>query len=326
MKVRIAIATLMHVCALCCVRYVAHAQTGIVNDPLHLLSNVLQFTNSLDAAIESVEGVEKVWKASAETTSRLKEIKDQVEKINKMLSNIQEIESAIQDLIEMTDMVTAMAKQIKRASSVLSWEESTMALDMFTSTLTRATRNVITIKELSMETGKWIMSDAERLAAIARYKMMTAEDKIKMQNGMLAFKEATDRRRQQKKIMDDFSNGQLNRVVASPANLAVVAIAEEDGESSSLEALIVAASTILGDDEKKATEAAATSVGKVKGVAGYFFDIYYVICGIMGLIGAYKVYSKVQQGEDFGRSAGVWFMSALVAAFLGILVQEFFFK
>jgi hypothetical protein len=270
--------------------------------------------------------VEKVWKASAETTSRLKEIKDQVEKINKMLSNIQEIESAIQDLIEMTDMVTAMAKQIKRASSVLSWEESTMALDMFTSTLTRATRNVITIKELSMETGKWIMSDAERLAAIARYKMMTAEDKIKMQNGMLAFKEATDRRRQQKKIMDDFSNGQLNRVVASPANLAVVAIAEEDGESSSLEALIVAASTILGDDEKKATEAAATSVGKVKGVAGYFFDIYYVICGIMGLIGAYKVYSKVQQGEDFGRSAGVWFMSALVAAFLGILVQEFFFK
>jgi hypothetical protein len=45
----------------------------------------------------------------------------------------------------------------------------------------------------------------------------------------------------------------------------------------------------------------------------------------MGLIGAYKVYRKVQLGEDFGRSAGVWLLSALLAVFLGILVKEFFF-
>jgi hypothetical protein len=325
MKVKIAIATLMQVCALCCARYDVRAQTGIVNDPLHLLSNVLQFTNSLDAAMQSVEELKSIYNKGKETTEHLKEIKKQVEKINKLLRNAQEVEYAVRDLIEMADMLTQMAKQIKRASSVLSWEESTMALDMFTGTLTRATRNLTTIYDYFDE-GKWSMTDKERKAAIEEEQKKIEEERIKMQNGMLAFKDATDRRRQQKKIMDDFSSGLLNRAVVSPANLAVIAIAKEEGESSSLEDLIVAASAILGDDGKKATEAATISVGKVKGVAGYFFDIYYVICGIMGLIGAYKVYSKVQQGEDFGRSAGVWFMSALLAAFLGILVQEFFFK
>ncbi|MDR0415548.1 MAG: DUF4134 domain-containing protein, partial [Prevotellaceae bacterium] len=307
MKVKKLPVLLLAAISLCAGIHTAKAQT--FNDPLHMASNVLQFSFSLDAAIQSVEGVERIWDASVKTTEHLKEIKDQVEKARDVLQDMQDVRDAMRDLIEMADMVTALARQLEKASSVLSWEETTMALDLFTTALTRATNNVKTIKEIVGD--KWIMPEVERIKAIREAKEKTTEEMMAMKETMLATKNNIAVRQLQKKIFADFENNLLHRAVLSSANAAVIATGYEEGERTSLEDMVVAASAVFGDWRKLEKETKSTAESKVSGMAGIFFGIYYGICGIMGLIGAYKVYRKVQLGEDFGRSAGVWLLSAL---------------
>jgi hypothetical protein len=299
----------------------APTATGqIFNDPLHQVSNFMQFVNSIDAAIQSVEGLEKIWNTGAETAEHLKKVKELTSIVSSELMKMRDVEEAIRDLVEMTDMVTALANQVKKSSSVLSFEETTAALDIFAATLTRATRNLKTIYDYGSD--KWKMVDAERKAAIEREK-----EKIEAEKGALKrFKEIMDelmkRRGEKKTIIDAYSDGKFNRLAISPGDISFMFATMED--DASIDDLVAAASGILGD-EKKAGESVETSISKVGGVAGYFFDIYYSICAVAGLIGAYRVYSRVMQGEELGKAIWSWLGAALLGFFMGVLVQGFFF-
>jgi hypothetical protein len=304
--------------------YSASAQ--IVHDPLHMSSNLLQFSNSIATAIESVESVEKVWNAAAETKEHLNTINERVRQVNQLLKNAQEVENSINYLIEMADMVTLVANQIQKASTITSatsmWTESTEALDMFSKCLTRATHRLLDIKQAL--TDSWAMVDAERKALLERNEAGLAEDAERMAAAAAEMKKAHDIGYIQAKISDKYLSGQTHKELMGPADMFIITTANCAIEASGTEPLIVAASNFFGKEKRKSSNAVVAE-GKVGGIAGSFFTLYYAICGIMGLIGAYKVYSKVQLGEDFGKAAAIWLGGAVGSYFLGVLVQEFFF-
>jgi DNA repair ATPase RecN len=278
-------------------------------------SNVLQFMNSIEAAIQNVEGLQTIYGKTVETTEHLKSLKEQVEKVNRLLQNAQEVEYAIRDLMEMTDMVTQLTKQIRSAHNQISFEEATLALNMFSQVLVRATGNLKTIYG-------FVEANVLDPVALAIEKRKMAEEKARMQATADAMKKYFKARGQQRKLLDEYSG---QRSSLNPADIAYVATTYAEREVSGMESLFLAASTILGDGYKREKETVSSAVMKVQGIGGYFFTLYYSICAIVGLIGAFKVYSKVQLGEDFGRTTGIWIGSALAAFYLGVLVQAFFF-
>jgi hypothetical protein len=81
----------------------------------------------------------------------------------------------------------------------------------------------------------------------------------------------------------------------------------------------------LNDMEGISRTSDAAASNDVKGEGMLWLRIYYLICGIIGLIGGYKVYVKVQLGEDLGKSVWLWFAASLFLFVVGILVQNIFF-
>jgi hypothetical protein len=320
MKRKIAIA----IC-LCCASYGARAQ-AVVNDPMHMFSNLMEFIESIDASIQSVEGVERVWNAGKQTSEHLKELKATVTAINRMLYDVQEVEYAIRDLADMGDMVAQMLKLMKNAGSSFSLSEHTLAANAFASTLTRATNNLVTMTSYFRE-DKWKMTDEERQKSIFGMQEKIAKEKAALQAAADALRERQNAYLRRKLIEDTYGASKVSAI--SPADLLAVLDASNGGmgEESLLTSVAVASLSIFGDESsvrKKETEAVATQ--KVKGVSKDFFTLYYCICAIVGLIGAYKAYNKVQHGEEFGKTVGVWLGSALTAYFLGLLVETFFFQ
>jgi ferritin len=303
-----------------------------MHDPTHMASNLVQFINSIETAIQSVESVEKVWNAAAETKDHLQKINERVQQVNRLIQNAAEIEAAVTDLIEMADMVTLVAKQIKKASTISSatsmWTESTTALNMFSQCLTRAVYQVEEIKRAAIDSYEvgYKMVDAERKAFLGKKAQKLAEEKAKMEAAAVAMKKVYDSLMIQAEITDKYLSGNTHKELMGPADIAALTTANCELESNGLENIIVATSAFFGDEEskrkKKSADVAAREVG---GIAGSFFTIYYTICAIMGLIGAGKVYSKVQLGEDFGRTVAVWLGGAVGGYFFGVLVQGFFF-
>jgi hypothetical protein len=300
MKTKIGIA----IACLSCVFHSVRAQ--IFNDPLHMASNLMEFIESIDASIQSVEGVERVWNAGKQTTEHLKALKETVIAINRMLFDMQEVEFAIRDLIEMEKMFVETTKLLINAHNIATHEEAIMTLNAFTATVTRATRNLVTITDYLSE-DKWKMTDEERKRSIFEKREEIAKDKAKMEEAMEVVEEVVELCLLQDQLIDNYCNETMSGSAMSMADLYALITARQEKERSGMEELFVTGSEFLGskNSNKKKKESATAATSKVVGTAQDFFTLYYCICGIIGLIGAYKVYSKVQYGEDFGKAAGM---------------------
>jgi len=67
------------------------------------------------------------------------------------------------------------------------------------------------------------------------------------------------------------------------------------------------------------------ATGEVKGYFGVGQDLMYAVGGILGLIGAVKVYSKWNSGDpDTSKVAASWFGSCIFLVVVATVIKSFF--
>lgn len=90
----------------------------------------------------------------------------------------------------------------------------------------------------------------------------------------------------------------------------------------------VAFSSDLMFAQSSTSSRTAALTGATNEVKSYFAvacDLFYVVCAIMALVGAFKVYSKWSSGDpDTTKTAGSWIGSLVFAVVVITLIKSFF--
>jgi len=286
-----------------------------VTDAAHIVETAGGFILSIEEAVRQLTELSNLFSIGTETLEDLDKLRANYEKVNQWILQMKTGEDAILDLIAMTDMVSNFARTARSAYTTFTPSEFQSMIEQFNQILARATNDLSTLHDCT--DGRFLLTDDQR-----RLCVVNEAKKIK------ADKEAMDR------IAKDIENEQKRRAAIAEAYLkqllspAEAVCFEEMAEHSELDMGTIAIKQLtemidnFQFDEKTMTDAQATT--ELKEVSNGWIKVWYAICAIIGLIGAYKVYVKVQLGDDLTKSVWLWFAAALLLAAMGTVVEKFF--
>jgi hypothetical protein len=195
-------------------------------------------------------------------------------------------------------------------------EERRNVLDMYNQILMRATRDLRALHDC-VDEGKFAFTDHQRQLCMNQ----NAEKIRREREYMNAFHEKFKREHAIRAQIDDAWNKELMLPAQACAQYTASSHNALDEASIVFQEMGAAIDNFGGGDEVMSE---ASAKREIKDAANVYVKLWYVLCAIIGLIGAYKVYVKVQMGDDLGRSVWLWFGVALLLYFIGLLVERFF--
>jgi microcompartment protein CcmL/EutN len=282
-----------------------------VADIGHIAATIAGHVKSLEQAVKSGVSLGNELKVLEKSYENMKKLQENFEKINRYVYNIQAITEAAENLTFLIQRSSSIYQQVAR-SGVYDIKELTYIMDFLTSAIQAGTKSVQNIKDF-VSADMWRFTDKERLEAIEREaekgRKARAELEAKMDELSRNIKERKRVEYMNKKgLLDPMESYYVNREkqMTLGAELAY-ALSMAFGESQEGQTAPVAA--------KKTTQLYANLKG-----------LFFVLSGFIALIGAFKVYRKVNFGEEaLGKTAAIWFGSALTVFLLGSIVELFLF-
>jgi DNA-binding protein YbaB len=283
----------------------------VVTDPAHTAANVLGHFSSLEEAIQSGVSLLNQLTVLKQTYEQMKAVKETFDKINQYIYNIQAITDAMQNLINITQRTSDIYKQTVR-SNTFDLDELTLLMDYLTSAIEQGTRNVGEITDY-VSSNKWRFTDKERKDGIEA----AAEKARKIKEELDAKWEQIMRDIAQRKKIDYMNrNGFFSPMETYYAN--------KEKEMTLGAELAYVLSTTLGQSTETDTTQSATK--KTTDLYDNFKKLFFALSAFIALVGAFRVYRKINLEEDnLGKTATVWFTSALTVFILGSIVELFLF-
>jgi hypothetical protein len=282
----------------------------IVTDPPQILASFATFLQSLEQAVSTTSQVSTIY-------GEAKSMGDNIKKTIALVVEVRGYVTTSVELIEATEALYDITKEVADAysrfvkSGSYSMADLTSMLDTYSSILSRATYEVKTIKDMVLPSGSGLTNKErfDRLkdaASQVKYLSWLVKDYNKKMEGI--GKDEEERKEAAKASAMTMTEAYVIEMKQLPVPVGVK--------------LEMALEKILLKD-KQTTEAQAMS--NLKAGSTPYFTIFYAICAIIGLIGAYKVYVKVQLGEELIKGVFGWFATSLTLFIAGILVQQIFF-
>lgn len=89
--------------------------------------------------------------------------------------------------------------------------------------------------------------------------------------------------------------------------------------------VLLAGVDVLAQAQPNAQTALTNANSSIRGYFGTASQIMYACGGIVGLVGAIKVYSKWNEGDNnTGKIAAAWFSSCIFLVLIGVALKTFF--
>jgi hypothetical protein len=284
-----------------------------VTDVGNTAATVAGFAESLQEAVRSTTTLAEelsVLKKNAETVAYMK---DAIGTVSKYLYNMREIVDATEMLIEVTKTTAEVYKEAY-SSGAFSLAEVTRLSDIMTSNLSSAVSYTNRMRKV-LDPDQWKMNDAERMKEIDASKSAVQQ----IRDNVLGIGDNMRKKTKERKTKDlllekgMISAGEaILSAVSSQISISEVTLGME------LNAFIASSTAIPRvEDFDTARSAAAKTTplfSKMKG-------LFYVLTAIVALIGALRVYRKIQLGEDIGKSIAIWGFSVLMVFILVQIVE-----
>ncbi|MGL4364639.1 MAG: DUF4134 family protein, partial [Bacteroidales bacterium] len=269
---------------------------AVVSDPVHTAATIAGFLSSLEEAILTTANLGKQLDEHKKQVEFLQGAKALTSDINRMLTQAQEIYIAGETLVEMGKNIESSYKAVT-SSGQFSIAECRDVLDWYTATLQRGERNVRVITDY-LSKDKWRMTDYERLQELRR----NTEEMQKLNDSILNMNQRLRQEEVKRKMREELRK----RNVISPIEnfWSARQLTALEGFTWGMELQYALSSLdVESEIEKSDTNTAVNEI--VKQMKTYA-NIFYAISALIGLIGALRVWRKVQNGEDIGKTIGVW--------------------
>jgi hypothetical protein len=283
----------------------------VVTDPAHTAANVVGHAMGLTEAIE--QGLSLITQLSTlkQVYEQMKAVKETFDKINNYIYEIQSVIDATSGLVAVIQQTSDIYRLASRAN-VFSTPELISLMDHLTSIVQRATRTATTIKDYITQ-DKWRFTDKERKDAID-----SAASSIEREQTNLEKIESNIKSQVEISKKIDYMN---THALFSPLD---AYYANREQELLLGSELVYAFSKTLGEETE--FETAQTAAKKTTNLYDDLKKLFFALSGFIALIGAYRVYRKVNLEEDgIGKAAAIWFTSALTVFILGSVVELFLF-
>jgi hypothetical protein len=263
---------------------------AIVNDPLHMASNLIGFVQGLSEAVTTTS---KIVQQIAFADSMAKMAKKGIDFLQKVDKEIQVV-TGIADLsISFYNTTAAMERtldKIKKGKQ-LTIPEMTEILNDYTNYLNATTNSINGITRLLKEEAI-IANYYERQEMLKAQKAEMDRTQAKMLAGLGEAEAKTAHRAAMEKFYS------LANIRATPSTVITNHLDPNQTQMSYAAATVLAMKNIeqvFGEDERQ-TETEAKSM--LKRQYPLYSDIFFSVCGIIALLSLFKLFVKIQLGEE----------------------------
>jgi hypothetical protein len=313
----------------------------VVNDPVSQGINLMGFLNSLESMMTQITTANNIFSTTEESMTSLQSARDAIETVNSYFTDAQEIADAVYDLSQMGKQANEIVKMMVQSRVKVSITSKTAVLDAMTSFIARGTNNLALLyrcvtgyNTASAKAKGTQATDSERSECVRHFSAKIRRDKERAAELAQEVKEEVEFRGYINNLVELFRN---HPDCISPTKLAYIAAQDAHwafhgaGQMEfflivdEYDECVMRKNLSATENEKTTYSSVSVIVRSMDTEINNYFMLYYVICALIGLIGGYKVYSKVMMGEDLGKSAAIWVGTAFFLFFMGIFIQYFFF-
>ncbi|MDR1898283.1 MAG: DUF4134 family protein [Prevotellaceae bacterium] len=280
-----------------------------VTDVAHAAANIVGHAKSLTEAVNNGLALIKQFETMTKVLETMKKVKNQVDSINSHIYDLQSIVDAMVSLANVVQQTTEIYRTAARAN-VFSVDELIGLMDYLTVIVDRTTKTAETIKGY-VKQNKWRFTDKERKDAIDAAADANKREEVNLEKIASAVESRVVMLQEVKYLNENHLIGPLDSYYANSEQELLLG-----------PKLVSAFSKALGVETEVDTAKSATK--KITGIYASFKNLFFVLSGFIALIGAYRVYRKVNLEEGgIGKAATIWFTSALTVFILGSVVEFF---
>jgi archaellum component FlaC len=286
----------------------------VVTDPAHTAANVVGHAMSLTEAIEQGLGIVSQLSTLKQVYDQMKAIKEKVEKVSEYIYQLQSIIDAMSRLVNIIQRTSDIYRSSVR-SNTFTVDELMDFMDYLTEIVQTATNSANQIKDY-ISSGKWKFTDKERKDAIesSESEMEGVEESLENTAEYMDLVSSV-----RKKIDDMYAKGMFTPMEAYAAGVTGKIRLGEEFRFALLTAFDYT-------DTAAETDTATTAARKTTLLYDNLKTLFFVLSGFIALIGAFRVYRKINLEEDgLGKAVAIWFTSALTVFILGSIVELFMF-
>lgn len=317
---------------------------AVVHDPVHMGANIVGFSESVGQAIETTGNLLSLLGMAEDQLEKLEKTIEYVEKVTLAARTIQSVGYSIQEMGDVLTGIDASIKNLRYAVSQknMSIQEATNILNAYSgvmNSLTNVGNAIMSVTTSGMEQmNQWQRAEmlgrlgdsihlcrnkVERLNNGINDRMIwreTLQTKRDSMNQLSAMSLAATTNSSDFLSVENLENGVPvvvpPQVTAGALNDAFKTMAVEGSKgvsgSGSKGGWGMNTGTVIKTSSQVNTELSK----EAKGWAGLF----YVISGLVGLIGAVQIYRKYQfGGEDLAKNIATWAGTTLLLFVIGLI-------
>lgn len=304
------------------------AQGGIVHDPVHMGSNVVNSGKELSEAMMQTQTFLSILTNTEQQLKGIKELNEAVNKVSERVQQMQEVKSCISHAAYTIKYISSSIQML--SSGYLQPYEIKSMLSMYTGCLRRVNYTMQEVKDLITDFSSK-QTENERAGNIRRSKAELEELQKQTEMGVGKMGGVIwERDRADQAIKSGDIDNIYSFVIEKLPSMAMPA--DPDGKLNLQSHLDISQPSSTNwniDDETftpnvKATVSASTVKRAYSKITNPATRMFYAISALMGMIGAVRCYTKWQMGEDMIKPAFVWLGTGLLLFFVGYLVPMFF--
>jgi hypothetical protein len=281
---------------------------AIVNDPIHTVSNLVQFLQALQTAIDQTGKLANLISGSKETIESVKKITDLVETINSYLNEFNAVvglgyayANVVSSARYGVDMVTKHRREV----------DIRFATDIITAytNVVMAASNALAESSRYMSS-KFKGSDDERLRKVEEGKRALDSMRNNVDDLFSIFSnEVMERKMRELTMMNLLRVHRLSPVQAF--------VMSEDYE------LYLAGQSVL-NMQKHITDKLPTPrlVRAPRIDFNNYVNLFFALSAIVLLFGAYKVFERVMFGEDIIKPIAIWGLATIFMFLIGVAANH----
>ncbi len=284
-----------------------------VTDAAVLAATIQAHTQSYGNAIQSATTLLNTLDVMKKAQENMRAVKDVYDKVNEKIYQIREIIEATENLVNITKQSAEIYRQVVR-SNQFTVSELTYILDYLNSAVLSATHN---IEKIGKVLDPYLpLTSKERMDLIEEADAKTRKTLEELFEKKKHLTEIIVAGAKIKKLTDEKLVSPLEMYYANSSPNT------KDVLLPGMELVYLFAQANL--EKETEFDTATSAAQKTTQLFADFKKLYYALSAFIALLGAFKVYSKINHGEDnIGKSIGIWFTAVLAIFILGSIVELF---
>lgn len=304
---------------------------SVVHDPVHMGSNLLSFSKELQESIGQTQQFVEIIENGKRQFESLQKIQELTQKVSRYVLLLEEVEDCAR-MAAYSVRSVAEAVKLVGGGSLHAYEVRSF-LSLYTSLLSDINASLRQVQSLvsDFKDGGVDLPSSDRAAAIREQRARLAASQAKVDrarstlNKEIAYREA---------MLEDLRSGDVDRVLDAVARIPMSAIPMDPEGKLEMSGKYDLASMHYDLDWDFSPESFVPEVSKTvsentvkaqyRRISEPATKMFYALSALVGILGAVRVYTRWNLGEDIAKAAFVWFGTSLFLFFVGYVVPMFF--